>query len=53
MFQKLVHSFEIFHTQYSSAELMNAESLNAESQKVFNSNSNDDGYYLNKSNNKF
>ncbi len=38
----------IFHTQYSSAELMNAEA-----QKVFNTNSNDDGYYLNKSNNKF
>jgi hypothetical protein len=43
MFQKLVHSFEIFHTQYSSAELMNAEA-----QKVFNTNSNDDGYYLKK-----
>ena len=38
MFQKLVCSFEVFYTQYSSTELMNAEA-----QKVFNTSSNEDG----------
>jgi hypothetical protein len=40
VFQKLVHSFEIFHTQYNNTELMNAEA-----QKVFNTSNNDDGKF--------
>jgi hypothetical protein len=43
IFQKLIHSFDVFHTQNSSIGL---DLMNAEAQKVFNINNSDSNFKL-------